>query len=206
MDGYQFLGRNVVGKVLLVEDDAALGAEIQAALQRARITCDHFTTLDEAKKAFDGKTYHAVVTDIYLDSQTGSRGGLDLIRYVESSGIPTFIMSSAADLKIAKEGMNHGAIYLFEKPFNPADLIAVLKKTWEEPRGLQAILERFLDQHGLTNKEKEVVRLLIKGLSNKEIASMEDNSDRTIKFHLTSIFEKCGVQSRTELFNAIFPT
>jgi DNA-binding NarL/FixJ family response regulator len=60
--------------------------------------------------------------------------------------------------------------------------------------------------HHLTPKEKEVTRLVVKGLANKEIASIEEITDRTIKAHLTSIFLKCGVTTRTELFNAIFPT
>ncbi len=58
----------------------------------------------------------------------------------------------------------------------------------------------------LTPKEREVTRLVVKGLANKEIANVEEITDRTIKSHLTNIFHKCGVSSRTELLNAIFPT
>jgi DNA-binding NarL/FixJ family response regulator len=50
----------------------------------------------------------------------------------------------------------------------------------------------------LTAKETEVLRLLAKGLSNKEIAHQLHVSPRTVQAHLASIFSKLGVASRTE--------
>jgi DNA-binding NarL/FixJ family response regulator len=195
----------IKGKVLLVEDDSQVGPWLKSKLQRTGIQCDLAVNLQDALKIFSENLYHAVVTDIFL-SGTGEPDGLEVVKRVEPTGMPLIIISSAADLKIAKEAMNHGASYLLEKPFEPETLIKELERLWEEPKGLQAMVERFLDMHSLTPKEKEVVRLLLKGLSNKEVAEIGGNSPRTIKFHLTSIFEKCGVKSRTELFNSILPT
>ena len=54
------------------------------------------------------------------------------------------------------------------------------------------------DESTLTQREDEVLRALVEGASNKSIARSLDISERTVKAHLTSIYEKLGVQSRTE--------
>lgn len=199
-------GRKLIGKVLLVEDDPQFGGWLESSLSFVGLNCRWEKTLSGALKSFESELFHAVVTDIFLVPGNINTEGLEIIKAIKVSGTPSIIMSSAADLRIAKEAMNHGASYLLEKPFKIEELLTALESLWEEPRGLQALLERFLDIHRLTPKEKEVARLVVKGLANKEIASVEDITDRTIKAHLTSIFQKCGVTTRTELFNAIFPT
>ena len=57
-----------------------------------------------------------------------------------------------------------------------------------------------LDPSGqiLTPREIEVLRMIAEGLGNKEIASRLRISDHTVKFHISSIFAKLGVSSRTE--------
>ena len=197
-------GRKLVGKVLLVEDDATFGAWLRGNLSASGLDCTWETTLEAGLAAFKSSLFHAVITDIFLNSRTPN--GLEMIAAVQSSGTPAIMMSSQADLQIAKKAVNQGASYILEKPFQIQELLVALDKLWEEPKGLHAMLERFLDLYELTAKEKEVARLVVKGLANKEIAAIEDITDRTIKAHLTNIFQKCGVTTRTELFNAIFPT
>jgi len=51
----------------------------------------------------------------------------------------------------------------------------------------------------LSNREKEVVNLLLEGKSNKQIASALHITESTVEFHLKNIYAKCGVSSRTEL-------
>lgn len=200
------LNNTLQGNVLLVEDDALFGAWAQESLNSLGLKVDLKVDLESALSATQNKFYHAIITDIYLSPEGGKTDGLDLLRQIESSGIPTIMMSSRADLSIAKEAVNHGASYILEKPFSMEEVTNALRNMWEQPRGLQALLERFMEINSLTPKEREVTRLVIKGLANKEIASVEETTDRTVKAHLTNIFQKCGVESRTELFNAIFPT
>ncbi|MBN8555418.1 MAG: response regulator [Deltaproteobacteria bacterium] len=205
-DSLYLSGRKLIGKVLLVEDDLQFGGWLQAHLNKIGLNCHWKTNLTEALQSFENELFHAVITDIFLTSGNLRTEGLEIVKAIRTSGTPCIIMSSAADLRIAKEAINQGASYLLEKPFEMNELFKALENMWEEPKGLQAILERFLDIHKLTPKEKEVARLVVKGLANKEIAAVEAITDRTIKAHLTSIFQKCKVTTRTELFNAIFPT
>jgi DNA-binding NarL/FixJ family response regulator len=102
--------------------------------------------------------------------------------------------------------LNHGAAFLLEKPFTTQELRKVLDRLWQEPKGLIGARERALSQAMLTNKECEVARLLLKGLSTQEMARLTGNSEKTLKQHISTIYEKCGVSSRTEFFHYIFPT
>lgn len=62
------------------------------------------------------------------------------------------------------------------------------------------VLEQILrGTRGLTTREYEVATLVIKGLSNKAIASELFVTEKTVKFHLTSIYRKMHVKSRTQL-------
>jgi len=56
-----------------------------------------------------------------------------------------------------------------------------------------------LMQKGLSNRESEVAELVLKGLSNKEVASQLFVTVKTVKFHLTNIYIKMSVKSRTQL-------
>lgn len=59
----------------------------------------------------------------------------------------------------------------------------------------------FLKKYNFTNREKEIVLLLVKGVSNKEIAEKLFITESTVKFHIGNIFEKTEVKKRTELIN-----
>ncbi len=196
--------RKLLGKVLVVEDDQLVGDWLQRKLEKAGLTAYLARSRAQAEQVLATQTIHAVVTDVFLEE--GLPGGLQLVHQLSNSGIPVMVISSRADLRVAKEAMNHGAQFLLEKPFTMEELLNALERLWEEPRGHMGILERFMDLNQLTTKEKEIVRLLLKGLSNKEVAQMSGNTEKTIKFHLTTIYQKCNVSSRCELFNAVFPT
>jgi DNA-binding CsgD family transcriptional regulator len=99
-----------------------------------------------------------------------------------------------------KDALNHGATYLLEKPFRAEDLSRALASVWEEPKGLGHFVERALDRAELTAKERDVARLLLKGLSTREMAGVTGNTEKTLKHHIASIFHKFGVASRAELF------
>jgi DNA-binding CsgD family transcriptional regulator len=58
--------------------------------------------------------------------------------------------------------------------------------------------------HGLTPREEEVVKLVLRGSSNKEISRSLFISEHTVQRHLSNVFEKMGVKSRTELLKRLF--
>lgn len=69
----------------------------------------------------------------------------------------------------------------------------------------RSMIENFYDQYKLSKREREIVSLLIDGLSYKEIAFGLSLSPRTVETHIYRIFKKCSVSTKLELINKIFP-
>ena len=61
------------------------------------------------------------------------------------------------------------------------------------------MLRDFLLQKGLSNREVEVAELVSKGLANKEVADQLFVTEKTVKFHLTNIYKKMNIKSRSQL-------
>jgi DNA-binding NarL/FixJ family response regulator len=191
-------------QVLLLEDDEVSGDMLRAGLQNLGIVCTWVKTVEEARRALEKRTFDAVVTDIMLGPDAPT--GLDLVKELQPTGAPVLVITAFADLNRVKEALNYGATFLIEKPFRAEDLSRALSSVWEEPKGLGHFVERALDRAELTAKERDVARLLLKGLSTREMAGVTGNTEKTLKHHIASIFHKFGVASRAELFHCIFPT
>jgi len=193
-----------IGAILLVEDDELFAQNLKLKLRRYHIDCDWHPSFEFALQALKDKIYHALVADIFLQSDRAN--GLGLISQAKACGVPSVIITSHLSTEIAKQGLNEGADALLEKPFDVKDLVKCLNDIWENPRGMIGRREHFFDMQKLTEKEKEIARLVVKGLSNQEVANVSGTSVATVKFYTNQIFEKCDVHSRAELCNTIFPT
>ncbi len=81
--------------------------------------------------------------------------------------------------------------------------IKALLKDFRDPAAPLQVAPAFLGTHGITDREAEVIRAVIEGQSNKEIAYNMGLSTNTVRNHIRSVFVKTGVSSRVQLFNAI---
>lgn len=66
-------------------------------------------------------------------------------------------------------------------------------------KGEARMLREFLLQKGLSNREVEVAELVSKGMANKEVADRLFVTEKTVKFHLTNIYKKMAIKSRSQL-------
>jgi DNA-binding NarL/FixJ family response regulator len=193
--------------VLLVEDEQDAREALSRVLQTEGYACVSAGSADEdLQAAKSSKFIDVVVTDIVL----GDSGpdGIDLIPALRERGVraPVVLVTAFADSPRLKRALLAGVAYLIEKPFRARALLAILDRLWQEPYDLAHLVDRALSRAGLTDKEAEVARLLLKGLSNEEIASATSNSDKTIRQHVTALYRKAGVSSRAEFFHLVFPT
>jgi DNA-binding CsgD family transcriptional regulator len=72
------------------------------------------------------------------------------------------------------------------------------------PAGMEDVLDLLCRAHGLTDRERELVALLVEGFDTREIAERLFISRHTVQDHLKSVFEKVGVHSRLELVSGVF--
>lgn len=200
-------GSAVKGVVLLVEDEADARQALARALVREGYDCLEASDVASALEAAErhpGLT--AAVVDIVLGSD--ERGGVRLVSLLRGliPRLPVVAISAFANLANVKQLLNDGASFLLEKPFRAAELIEVLTRVLRESSSVSHWVERALSGLGLTAKEATIAHLLLKGLPTSEIARLENNSDKTIRQHLSQIYAKAKVSSRAEFFHFVFPS
>jgi DNA-binding NarL/FixJ family response regulator len=73
------------------------------------------------------------------------------------------------------------------------------KENLTTPSPFKSLFESLCIKYGISTREKEIIKLLIEGLINKEIAYRLHISKRAVEYHITNIFKKAGVSKRSEL-------
>jgi DNA-binding NarL/FixJ family response regulator len=193
-------------RLLLVEDEADARASIERGLARAGFECVGVGTLEDARRIVRETFFDAAVVDVVLGSD--ERAGLTFLPELTSLAHrpPVIVITAYADLGKVKDALNAGAAFLLEKPFSVAELISVIQRVLGQAESPSHFVDRALARAGLTDKELAIARLVLKGLPSQEIARLENNSDKTVRQHLTQIYAKCGVASRAEFFHYVFPS
>lgn len=190
--------------VLLVEDEPDTRDLLGRAIERAKWTC---VTADSPANALalarSTTSIDVVVTDVMMGGD--DRAGLRLLPELRDAAVyaPVVVITAFADVEKVKAALNEGAAYLLEKPFRAPELIAAIEHACQ-PRGSAArAVDELLSRARLTEKERAVARHVLQGMSSGEIAALENNSEKTIRQHLTQIYSKCGVSTRLELLRKV---
>ena len=142
---------------------------------------------------------------VVLDLRMPGMDGLTCIRHLNERfpEVRTAVLSGHDSDEMIEAALRVGANAFISKTIDPADLPAALRRAVEEPvaeaigrakkRPDSAVTEK-----GLTEREFAVLQSLARGQSNKEIARALWLAEQTVKFHLTNIYRKLDVRSRTE--------
>jgi two-component system response regulator DctR len=146
---------------------------------------------------------------ILLDVRMPGMSGLALFEHLQTSGIgqawPVIFLTGHADVPTAVDSVKRGAFDFCEKPFSDNALVdrveqaLLLSQERLKARTQQAFLQSRLSE--LTDRERDVMRLVVEGLPNKLIADQLDISVRTVEVHRSRVFDKMEVKSAVELAN-----
>jgi FixJ family two-component response regulator len=142
---------------------------------------------------------------LVLDVRMPGLKGLDLQREVELRGACEQIVfiTGHGDVPTCTRAMKNGAVDFLTKPFDDTELIEAVKRGLSRAReSLQKRAERRaarnrIDQ--LTPREFEVLRFVIIGLLNKQIAAELNTAEKTIKVHRGRVMQKLGLASVPDL-------
>jgi len=116
----------------------------------------------------------------------------DIVTAVQLGAQAVVLKESASDvLYKCIAAVMKGQYWLGRKPV--ADLVATLREVTAGDTG------RSRKHFGLTSREREIIEAILAGNSNAEIAARFSISEKTVKHHLTNIFDKVGVSNRLEL-------
>jgi DNA-binding NarL/FixJ family response regulator len=179
-------------RTLVVEDDAGWGSILAELLGEAGFSVDVCRSYGEALGHLRRTAYALAVVDLTLASTQAPDANVDGLRLLgaaRKAGIPAIVVSgSALPNHVERAYDEHGIVAFLEKR---AFDRAAFRRTVAEAMRLPGASN--LD---LTAREIEVLALLRRGLTNKEIAEALVISDNTVKRHVKSIFLKLDVNTR----------
>jgi two-component system response regulator DctR len=146
---------------------------------------------------------------ILLDVRMPGMSGLALFEQLLAKGMaqawPVIFLTGHADVPTAVDSVKRGAFDFCEKPFSDNALVdrveqalALSQERLAARQTQQRLQSRLLE---LTERERDVMRLVVEGLPNKLIADQLDISVRTVEVHRARVFDKMEVKSAVELAN-----
>ena len=202
---------------LLIADDHALFRE---GLRMLLAQEQDIRVVGEATDGLQALTLvEALQPDILLlDVKMPHVDGLKALPKIRAKSPRTkvLILSGFTDDEFITEGLQHGAKGYLLKTLTHADLVKAIRAThagelWVERKVVTQILDSLLQKvmdlqkplsemrKALTNREQEVVNWVIQGMTNKETATQLGISEKTVKTHLSNIFNKLKVSRRLQL-------
>jgi RNA polymerase sigma factor (sigma-70 family) len=191
--------------VYVVDDDAGMRNSLRWLLESTGVRVETFPDAD----AFLEGVRHEGPTCLVLDVRMPGMSGLDLQAALAERGItiPTIILTGHAEVPMAVRAVKAGAIDFIEKPFSDQLLLDRVRQGIEmdrQDRECRARRDEVLRRVAqLTQREREVLDLVVAGKPNKEIAVRLGLSPKTVEVHRSHVMEKMQATSVAELVRLV---
>jgi two-component system, LuxR family, response regulator FixJ len=189
--------------VFLVDDDPTVRDALGLFLESAGMAVKPYASAQDFLAEYRTEWPGCVVLDIRMPGMTG----LELQDFLKARNIkiPIIFLTGHGDVPMSVKAFKAGAVDFIEKPFNDHVLLARIREAIEQDSQtrtnqtrIDEVRRRYVQ---LTPREKEVMRLVACGHSNKKIARQLDISHRTIDVHRARLMEKMQAHSLSELVN-----
>ena len=199
-------------KVFIVDDDAGVRDALAWLLRTRRHLSEGYDSADAFLEEIGRwRSEPDVPCCLLLDVRMPGTSGLALFEQLLAlpwqAVMPVIFLSGHADVPTAVDAVKRGAFDFCEKPFSDNALVdrveqalALSAQVQAERRAQKSVQQR-LDS--LTDRERDVMHLVIEGLPNKLVADRLAISVRTVEVHRARVFDKMGVKSAVELANAL---
>lgn len=187
--------------VYIVDDDASIRDSLSLMLGLAGYRVSLFADAESFLAACQPAWAGCVVADLRMPGMSG----IDLQAELKQRGSPLqfIIITAHGDVATARTAFQAQAVDFLEKPFDHAELIKAIESAFTaEQRRLEQDRQSNADREklaGLTEREREVLQLVARGLHAKEIARELGISPRTVEVHKARIMAKLGARNIAEL-------
>ncbi len=187
--------------VYLVDDDPDLLKALQRLLESAGLKVTAFATAQQFLQGYDSLGPGCLVLDLSLPGLSG----LQLQRELEqrASLLPIVFLTGRGDIAASVQAMKQGATDFLTKPVDDDELLGAIRAalaTNRQRRHAQSERDRIAGcLAGLTERERQVLELVVAGRLNKQIAADLGTAEKTIKFHRGNMMRKMGVRSVADL-------
>jgi FixJ family two-component response regulator len=194
--------------IFAVDDDAAITSTIVQLGKLIGLRVETYASAQEFLVSFDPSRPGCLVLDVRMPGMSG----LELQRRLLSDGIkmPIIMLSGHADVPMAVDAMATGALTFLEKPFRVQVLCDHIQRAIRLDVENRTIQESRIDLENrlssLTDKEREVVELLIVGKTNKAIAAELGLGRRAVEDRRARVMKKLNLRTVAELVELVAAT
>jgi FixJ family two-component response regulator len=187
--------------VFAVDDDVSMREALSRLFRSIGMRAEIFASAEEFLRFKRPDAPACLVLDVRLPGLSG----LDLQRELEvaSFPIPIIFITGHGDIPMSVEAMKAGAVEFLTKPFRDQVLLDAIRQAIERDRANRKRQAEIAELHArynlLTQREREVVALVVSGLLNKQIAAQLGTSEFTIKIQRSRAVQKMRAGSLAEL-------
>jgi FixJ family two-component response regulator len=190
-----------VPTVFIIDDDRGMRQSIQDLVESVGLRAESFATGEEFLKRKRTNDPSCLVLDVRLPQMSG----LDFQRQLAETGmqIPIIFVTAHGDVPMSVRALKSGAVEFLTKPFRDQDLLDAIQQALQRDHAAQEQQAESHDlqgrYHALTQREQEVMTLVVSGMLNKQIASEIGASEATVKIHRGNVMRKMQAGSVVDL-------
>ena len=188
--------------VYVVDDDPSVRRAIKRLIESIGLRVELFGS---AQEFMSGKTRPDVPSCLVVDIRLPGISGLDFQQELTKAciHIPIIFITAHGDVPMTVRAMKAGAVEFLTKPFRDQDLLDAIQLGLERDRARRqqeaeiAVLEERFES--LTQREREVITMVVAGNLNKQIAAEIGTTENTVKVHRSRAIDKMQAQSLADL-------
>lgn len=186
--------------VFVVDDDVSVRESVEALIETAGLRAKSFATALD----FLGACRDASPSCLVLDVSLPGLSGLDLQqRLGDRRDLPIIFLTGHGDIPMSVQAMKAGAVDFLTKPVRDQTLLDAVAAGIEKDiaqRSAARLVNQYVDRYGkLTPREREVLREVVNGRLNKQIAFELGISEITVKLHRSNATKKMQATSVGQL-------
>src|SRR6266852_9948417 len=186
--------------VFVIDDDVSVREALEPLICSAGWSVETFGSAQE----FLRRAKVNAPTCLVLDVELPDLNGLDLQRHLtEDRSMPIIFITGHGDIPMTVRAMKAGAVEFLTKPFRGdvmLDAIRAALARSQQVRDEQADVQRLAERYeSLTNREREVMGLVVSGLLNKQVGGQLGTSEPTVKGHRGQVMRKMKADSLADL-------
>ena len=185
----------------LIDDDEAVRDSLALLISTVGLRVEGWSDPQAFMNSFDRQCVGAIVMDVRMPGISG----LTVLDLLKAQGVdqPVIMLTGHGTVEMCRRAFKSGAAEFLEKPVNDEQLLEALQNALRQhvrSRERHHIDRRARERHAqLSEREREVLGMIVAGLTNKEIGRALSLSPRTVESHRASLFGKLEAESLAQL-------